>query len=76
MHIIWKKNVENFTKPITLMNGFAVLPLIMVFFFKAFSKWVGGSKIPSLITVKLWIAFIKQKHFFTGILCCLNFRPR
>lgn len=31
MYIIWKKNVENFTKPISLMNVFAVLPLITFF---------------------------------------------
>lgn len=32
MYIIWKKNLENFTKPITLMNVFAVLLLIKTFF--------------------------------------------
>lgn len=55
MYILPKKNVENFTKPITLMNKFAFLTLNINFFFDIYGKWVGRGKIPPLILVRLWI---------------------
>lgn len=54
MYILPKKNVENFTKPITLMNKFAFLTLNIIFF-DIYSKWIGRDKIPPLILVRLWI---------------------